>query len=125
MVPDQRRRKGPRVTHGRPLPVSWDGVPLEWSEWSDQRTTLAYHLPVDQLACRQCGAVDEPLTSRGRRVFRHGVLAISGSTALHASRCRHCRHDVVTDMDTEESWDLEPEDYGPTGSNPPQPETLF
>ncbi|AYN57678.1 hypothetical protein PBI_KEPLER_30 [Arthrobacter phage Kepler] len=107
------------------LPRKWDGVELEWHGWQDQRTTLAYHLPVDQLACQQCGAVDEPLTNRGRRQFRHGVLAISGSSSLHASRCRHCSHDVVTDMDTEESWDLEPEDYGPDGSNPPEPETLF
>jgi ribosomal protein S27E len=98
------------------LPPKWDGVPVQWQGWSDLRSTLVYHLPVDTLACRQCGVVDEPLTNRGRRQFTYGVIVLQGSSALMAARCRHCGHDTVTDMEAEETWDLDEEDYGPNGS---------
>ncbi|QGH74518.1 hypothetical protein HYQ03_gp31 [Arthrobacter phage Kuleana] len=135
-----------RLAHSRDdLPRSWDGEPVEWTPWNDARTSLAYHVPADALACRQCGAVDEPLISWGKRppatptypttrtkTTRSGrkyeVAAEVPSWPVRdliASRCRHCSHDVVTDTRTDERWDLEPEDYGPNGSEPPQPETLF
>ena len=127
------------------LPRKWDGEPVEWQGWSAGRTTLAFHLPADALACRKCGAVDEQLTNFGKRppatptypstrtrTTRSGHQYESPVEVpswpivdLVANRCRHCRHDTVTDRRTDQVWDLELEDYGPDGSNPPQPETLF
>ena len=110
-----------RLVHSRAdLPISWDGEPVIWSEWDKGRTTLTLHLPVDQVACDQCGALDDRDTSTGTRVTG---WAKRPSRDLHASRCRHCGHDTVLDLRTDECWDLEPEDYMPDGSQPPT--TLF
>lgn len=120
------------------LPPSWDGVPVEWSGWSTHRTSLAYHATPDQLACRKCGSVDESLINWGKRPpaaatypgtrtkttrsgHRYEVAAEVPAWPVRdiwAARCRHCRHDVVTDERTGEVWDLDDEDYGPAGSTP-------
>lgn len=107
------------MTEWQDLPPSWDGEPVSWTPWTAHRTTLAFHLPPDALACDQCGAVDEPATCWGIR-----AAEVPGPIRdLSAARCRHCGHDVVTDHRTDQRWDLEPEDYGPGGSTPPG--TLF
>lgn len=102
------------------LPPFWDGEPVQWDPWKNIRTTLALHLPADALACDKCGTVDEPATCWGSRPAYPGPHPIRD---LSAARCRHCGHDVVTDHRTDQTWDLEPEDYGPAGSHPT--ETLF
>ncbi|WPM94281.1 hypothetical protein VB1_CDS0032 [Arthrobacter phage Marchesin] len=136
-----------KLAHSRnDLPISWDGERITWDEWSDFRTSLAYHLKAEDLACEQCGTVDEVVITWGLRDPPAGTTAPTTRTKttrsgrkyqivedlparplrdIYAARCRHCGHDVVTDTRTNERWDLEPEDYGPAGSNPPQPETLF
>lgn len=86
----------------------WDAVPVEWSAWRTARTTLSLHMPLDAVACEECGVLDDPVTALGRR---------PGSGRLHASRCQHCGLDSVTDLEAGETWTLGPEDYGPDGSH--------
>ncbi|QGZ16923.1 hypothetical protein SEA_LITTLETOKYO_31 [Arthrobacter phage LittleTokyo] len=128
-----------RLINGRhDLPPLWDGVPVEWTGWSAHRTTLPLHVPADSLCCRQCGAVDEPLINFGirppdrptypgtrtkttRSGHKYDVAAEVPSWPVRdliAARCRHCRHDVITDLRTDEVWDLEEDDYQPAGSYP-------
>ena len=98
------------------LPPLWDGVPVEWGDWSRFDTTLPLHLPVEATACDQCGTIGESDLAWGKR----------GPTRnLSAHRCRHCGHDTVHDHLTGEHWDLDPDDYGMAGSQAPEPDTLF
>lgn len=127
------------ISHRLDLPPAWDGVPVEWSEWSKGNTTLVHHIPLEQLACGECGALDEPSVSFGKRPVAAGETLTATRTKttkrgdkyevpyevpawpvrdLIASRCRHCNHDVVTDLRTNERWDLEDGDYTPLGSYP-------
>ena len=125
------------------LPVSWDGEPVTWHGWSDARSTLILHVPAEQMACDQCGAVDESLINWGTRPPEHPAETRyvqkrlkSGRTYeslqeaptypvrdIWAARCRHCGHDTVHDERTNETWDLDAEDYADHGSTPP--DTLF
>lgn len=126
------------VSDRRDLPPAWDGVPVVWSEWSTGGTTLALHIPADQLACPECGAVEEPTISFGKRPPETPTIMSTRTKTtksgrkyavpheiqawpvrdLIASRCRHCNHDVVTDLRTDERWDLDESDYSPAGSYP-------
>ncbi|MHA7145464.1 hypothetical protein ACX80U_12175 [Arthrobacter sp. TmT3-37] len=90
------------------LPPLWDGVPVAWKEWARIDTTIPLHVPTEDLACEQCGAVDEKDTTHGRR---------GPFVNLMAARCRHCGHDQVTDMLTGTLWDLDDTDYADIGSN--------
>lgn len=92
------------------LPPLWDGVPVDWREWSRINTTLIHHAEAEDLACDKCGAVDELDVTFGRR----GPMI-----NLCASRCRHCGQDQVTDMLTGTLWDLDETDYADIGSEPP------
>lgn len=126
------------------LPISWDGEKVVWDEWSEVRSSLAYHATAEELACDKCGAVDESLIAWGLRDPPAGSMTTRQRTKttrsgkkydvveevparplrdIYAARCRHCGHDVVTDTRTDERWDLEEEDYGPGGSTPS--DTLF
>jgi len=127
------------------LPPFWDGVPVEWSDWSNGRTTLAYHATAAELACDKCGAVDENQVTKGKRPPPEGATfegrafvkrtksgRAYGITTkvdawpvydLAAFRCRHCGHDRVLDERTGETWDLDPDDYQDNGSWPT--DTLF
>lgn len=120
------------------LPVSWDGDPVTWRPWVDVRSSLAYHAPAHELACERCGLIDERLVTCGsrppvegatvpatvtRRTRRTGrAYTVTRDVPAHryldlwAFRCRGCGHDVVHDSRTGESWDLNPDDYGPLGS---------
>lgn len=114
--------------HDRPydLPPSWDGVPVTWGQWTKHRTTLAYHLPAEALACEQCGSVDERAVNWGTRppaAEADNRGPFHPLRDLCALRCRHCGHDQVLDERTDETWDLGPEDYTAEGSTPI--ETLF
>ncbi|MGN7250066.1 hypothetical protein [Arthrobacter sp. SAFR-014] len=127
------------LVHARhDLPPSWDGVPVEWSEWSEGHTTLALHVPADKLACDRCGAIEEASISFGKRPPEHPTFMTTRTKTtksghqydvpheveawavrdLIAARCRHCLHDVVTDTRTGEAWDLEAPDYEDAGSYP-------
>lgn len=90
------------------LPPLWDGVPIAWGEWSRIDTSLVYHLHAENFACEKCGGIDEQDIAHGRR----GHLI-----NLRAARCRHCGHDQVTDLLTDECWDLDETDYADIGSN--------
>lgn len=126
------------------LPPAWDGVLVTWGEWSSGRSTLAHHVPADQLACDECGTVDEKTVNFGRRPPEPGatfkadrrkrtrtghIYSVTEEVPawpvkdLFAFRCRHCGHDTISDERTGETWDLDASDYGDTGSWPT--ETLF
>ena len=125
------------------LPPAWDGVPITWHGWTAHRSTLPLHVPADALCCRKCGAVGENLINWGTRppaeptwIIDKELTTKSGHRYraprevqswpvrdIYAARCRHCRHDVVTDERTGEVWDLDESDYGPDGST--EKDTLF
>lgn len=127
------------------LPPLWDCEPVMWHGWSppEMRTTLAFHLPADALACNQCGAIDENYCNFGSRVPQTDtepeivaryitpgnldevvrLVPARPVRNLVAFRCRHCCHDRVHDLRTNQTWDLEPDDYTDAGSTPP--DTLF
>lgn len=121
------------------LPPLWDGIPVEWSEWSQARSTLILHVPPESMACDQCGVVDESMVNWGKRPpetptftgTRTKTTKKSGRKYdvvcevpawdirdIYAARCRHCGHDQVTDLRTDEVWDLDESDYAPEGSYP-------
>jgi ribosomal protein S27E len=89
------------------LPPAWDGQPVTWGEWVRVWSTLDFHLPASEIACRACGLIESSLVATG---------AVDRILVLYAFRCPGCRHDVVFDRRTDESWDLEPVDYLDGGS---------
>lgn len=93
---------------GGPLPVMWDAVPVSWSEWRAEWSSLEAHLPVDALACERCGVLDRRAVSSARH---------PAAGRLVAFRCQHCALDSVHVLETGETWILGPEDYGPDGSH--------
>lgn len=108
------------VPSGHDLPTFWDGVPVTWNGWKLVETTLDWHLPLDQVACAQCGGLGGgTLINTGLRPTPDGPIR-----DLNAFRCPHCGHDSVWDMTSDEHWDLDPDDYGPDGSTEHK-ETLF
>lgn len=124
------------------LPPKWDGRDVTWRGWaSPSPTTADFHTPVEARACTECGAIDHLETNRG------DVAALPGETetvtitkmtrsgreygkdveqpatidrALMALRCQHCNHDIVLDLTTNESWDLDSTDYTAAGSTAEQ-----
>jgi len=116
-VPDP----APRSDRAHDLPPAWDGLPVEWRGWGATPTTLGYHLPLDAIACRRCGSLDEQLHNVG--VVDLGPSDDAEDSGryirLLAFRCPDCRHDQVLDQDDDELWDLDESDYGDDGSVPP------
>lgn len=126
------------VSSRHDLPPFWDGVPVEWGEWSDIRSSIILHVPADHMACDKCGAIDESLIAWGLRSASEATVATTKTKTtksgrkysivcdvpawpirdIYAARCRHCGHDRVTDMRTDEVWDLDESDYAPEGSYP-------
>jgi len=96
---------------GNDLPPKWDGQPVTWEGWNHHPTTMELHLPDDQRACDQCGAIDSKRTNLGR-TFRDNIV----DKILLARRCRHCNHDTVYDLHADHLWDLDPSDYSDEGS---------
>ena len=98
----------------RPLPSAWDGEQVWWNDWIDGATSLDFHLPLEDVACQGCGAIETPLRSVGRYANR-----LLHYRRLHATRCRSCGHDTVTEWNEDglgPTWDLDESDYGPDGS---------
>lgn len=96
------------VADPRPLPVAWDGVPVEWEPFD--YTPIHICPPPPPEPCPECGRIAPRATAIGirRPVQWHGPLT--------AFRCTHCGHDQVYDENGGTTWDLDPLDYGPDGS---------
>lgn len=112
------------VPEGHDLPPLWDGETVQWGSWSHHETTIRFHVPAEQLACEQCGAIGESMISFGARAvaqptpgWEHGALLRD----LVAYRCRHCGHDRVQDRRDGTWWDLDASDYGDAGSTDEAP----
>lgn len=104
------------------LPVAWDGAPLTWTPWEPE--PVMFLCPPRPTPCPAC----TQLLTR-RRLVSRGTTSVEVGTGrlLYAYRCQQplfrspggpCNHDQVVDLHTGESWDLDPTDYGPTGSWP-------
>lgn len=123
------------------LPPAWDGRPVTWGPWRETRTSLVFHTSPQDQACTACGLIGEPdialgtvppdpgetvdvpniRTLRSGRTYQSGMKAIPAwpVVCLVAFRCTGCGHDTVLDQRTDETWDLDPDDYGPDGSTGP------
>ena len=106
------------------LPPRWDGLPVEWGEWSS--TEGMFICPPPRDTCGRCGTVQPPRIALGRiwtdpqtapaaigrarlQRGRHLVAILS------AFRCVVCEHDHVLDGDGQ-AWDLDETDYTDAGS---------
>lgn len=103
-----------------PLPVKWDGLPVTWRPWEPWARVFicdrSRRKPAPPERCPSCGDLWMPASATGlmRRPGDRWDIA-----SLVAWRCTTCGHDQVFDRHTGESWDLEPDDYGPDGSVDP------
>lgn len=99
-----------------PLPISWDGDPVEWGPWEPTVPILICDRSRRRRAwdsiCAGCGrsSIAAPMCWGKRRGIRD----------LVAFRCTGCGHDSVLDRRTGEAWELGPEDYGLAGSVAPR-----
>lgn len=119
------------------LPPRWDGLAVTWGEWHETRSSVRFHIPLDQQACIACGLLDEPLvavgtihptpgemveTTRARRLpsgrtyDRRVRVPARPHLRLLAFRCLGCRADRVFDEHSHELWDLDESDYTDAGS---------
>lgn len=104
------------------LPPRWDGLPVEWGEWSDTAGVFICPPPKTQ-PCKHCGSVAEPLINCGR-VWTEPAPASPAAdrgqqerrlvATLAAFRCPDCTHDWV--LAGGEQWDLDMTDYQDAGS---------
>lgn len=90
----------------RPLPVIWDGEPVDWEGFVIPWSTVQFHT---NLCCGTCGSTRPAATNTGRLVAPTRRL-------LLAVRCLDCRTDTVRDFRSDETWILDDSDYGPAGS---------
>lgn len=123
----------------RDLPDMWDWEPVQWGKWTStlHRSSLAFHLPLDALACDKCGTLGETLVCFGKRPARRDLGETVPTKNLWAYRYADCGHDAIHDKRTNEHWDLDDTDYGIAGSvrpehahttdltEQPEPTTLF
>lgn len=98
--------------HEFDLPPLWDGERVEWAEWSENRSSLRWHMKPDE--CVQCHLDPGDVFANGYRRTPRGRAVF-----LLAHRCQHCGHDTVTESVTFEHWELDDSDYGPAGSGRP------
>lgn len=125
------------------LPPKWNGLAVRWGEWKKAPYVFICPSPDDLGACPKCGSIAlrevnvgevaalpeitvEQIEQREARraelpAHARGDLARLAWRRLHVSRCGDCLHDVVVDMDTHETWDLDYTDYGDEGSVEPDP----
>lgn len=140
VVPDPIEPKVPIRDGEYDLPPMWDDRAAVWDDWTREPwTSASFHIPIGAFACRRCGVVDQKWSAKGvvavlpsithsqiraaqaaRKVGKYALVR------LYATRC-HCGHDTVLDFETNDLWDLDPDDYGPQGSLHPDTiqETLF
>lgn len=108
------------------LPPRWDGLPVEWGEWSDAADVYICPPPRKRSRCCRCGSCCKPRMSLGRGLTE--LESVSGSVParlvngerveahLAVFRCPECEHDYVLDFANDEAWDLDPTDYTDSGS---------
>lgn len=122
------------------LPPLWDGLVVVWDGWEALPTVIICP-PKPKDPCSACGSLTTPVVNRARvarstvitrellaerdaarerlPVTSRGKLKPLALYRLTAFRCPDCRHDLVVDGETGESWDLDVTDYGDTGSKEP------
>ncbi|MCX2931372.1 hypothetical protein ORI20_13895 [Mycobacterium sp. CVI_P3] len=93
------------------LPPRWDGLPVEWGEWTDLATVFICPPPRRPERCGKCKSERPSLMNVGR-VSGAGRQFIGRLTVF---RCPDCRHDSVRDHH-DRMWDLDPTDYTDDGS---------
>lgn len=99
------------------LPPRWDGLPIEWGEWSDTADVFICPPPRERTRCSQCGSDRRPRMSLGRVLTELAVVDKSTSVRpasvarvvanLALFRCPECEHDYVLDFANDEAWDLD------------------
>lgn len=125
------------------LPPQWDGLAVVWDGWEPSPVDPVWICPPPRTpeCCTACGSPTNPVRNRGRvarfPAITHQAIADNDAARdrlpegqrwrikpkalyrLLAFRCPDCKHDVVFDSDTRESWDLDHTDYGDAGSHDP------
>jgi hypothetical protein len=108
------------------LPPRWDGLPVQWGDWSDTADVIMCPPPRRPERCDHCGVTVACLinigriwtgeasapAAIGRARLRRGQHLVGLITAF---RCPVCRHDSVLDPDGKQ-WDLDVTDYTDDGS---------
>ena len=107
------------------LPPRWDGLPVEWGDWTDTAAVIICPPPRHPDRCDHCGTTRPRLINTGR-VWTDEASAPSaiGRARLNrnrhlvglitAFRCAACNHDSVVDPNGQ-AWDLDT-DYTGDGS---------
>lgn len=101
----------------RALPATWDGRPVKWHGWEAGPPVMICP-PRPRECCQFCGSLEAAVSNRGSRRVIEGRDRFMAS--LYAYRCPTCRTDLVHDMATDETWELEDDDYA-TATNPTRP----
>lgn len=122
------------------LPPFWDGFAVVWDKWESEPDLFICPPLKSPAVCAGCGLVMPRATARGRvaasTLVTHDKIAANDENrqrlgwakhnlkrnaliGLTAFRCTHCGHDSVFDHAADESWDLDPADYGDQGSHAP------
>jgi hypothetical protein len=105
----------------RPLPVKWDGVPVEWSAWDSFPIFICP--PPKLTPCRGCGLIVPASHAYGLRTERDGrkveyiggaLVPVERHTRLNAFRCTACGYTEVLEGD--KLWELDDFDYTQFGS---------
>lgn len=108
------------------LPPRWDGLPVEWGEWSDAVGMFICPPPRKPDSCPHCGWTTPPLMATGR-IWTDPTTAPPAIGRARLNRGRHlvgiltvfrcvgCTRDQVLDSDGA-TWDLDPTDYTDDGS---------
>lgn len=99
------------------LPPLWDGDPVTWDAWHSGASSMDFHAPLAELACRHCGLLEARQIATGVIHHHQGPTGrIEHERALFAFRCPGCLHDEVWDRRTDEMWVLDETDYLASGS---------
>lgn len=101
----------------KPLPPKWDGLPIFWSRWYPSPHVFSCP-PEPSDGCPECGFKGAGWHATAGTTLRtyHAAGRSERTISLRAERCAMCLFDQVIDLDTFETWDLDPLDYGPDGS---------
>ena len=108
------------------LPPRWDGLPVQWSQWSDTSGVMICPPPPQPERCTHCATTEAPMITIGRIWTEKATAPTAIGPArlrngkhlvglLTAFRCPVCEHDHVVDPNGD-SWDLDDTDYTDDGS---------
>lgn len=112
------------------LPPKWDGITILWRAWATIHSSMRFHAKPEK--CVECGSIAERAVAAGSvplaecaslsmsRVEGEWVRTLTPAPGhwfrLVAFRCPDCAHDTVWDVDRDEWYDLDFQDYGDEGS---------